>query len=150
LIQIYTMKKLILLLLAFTSNCFAQNWQLNFDDAKTLAAKENKNIILVFSGSDWCAPCIKLDKGIWQSEEFKSEAASKWILVRADFPKKKQNALTEAQQKQNDGLAEKYNGEGNFPLVVVLDSNGKVLGKTGYKNISPVEYITLLHTFENK
>ena len=145
------MKKLILLLLiAFTGSAFAQNWQLNFDDAKTLASKENKNIILVFSGSDWCAPCIKLDKTIWQSEEFKSEAASKWIVVRADFPKKKQNALPEAQQKQSDSLAEKYNRDGNFPLVVVLDANGKVLGKTGYKNVLPAEYITLLHTFENK
>jgi hypothetical protein len=42
----------------------------------------------VFSGSDWCAPCIKLDKSIWQSTEFKEYAASNLILERADFPKK--------------------------------------------------------------
>jgi thioredoxin-related protein len=146
-----TMKRIFLgLLLILTTAAFAQDWKSNLDDAKALAAKENKNIILVFSGSDWCAPCIKLDKFIWQSAEFKSESAAKWILVKADFPKKKEHALPEAQKTYNGQLAEKYNPEGYFPLVVVLDKNGKVLGKTEFKNISPQEYIALLHSLEKK
>lgn len=145
------MKRLFLgLLLAISSVSFAQNWTNSLDEAKATAAKENKKIILVFSGSDWCAPCIKLDKNIWQSEEFKTEATGNWVLLRADFPKKKEHALPAEQQKQNDALAEKYNREGNFPLVVVLDQNGKVLGKTGFKNFTPSEYIAHLHSFENK
>lgn len=143
------MKKILLSLLLFVSaSCLAQDWKYNIDEAKALAARENKNIILVFSGSDWCAPCIKLDKNIWQSAEFKSESSRKWVLLKADFPKKKQNALPEAQQNLNNQLAEKYNSEGYFPLVVVIDKTGKVLGKTGFKNITPKEYITLLHSFE--
>lgn len=142
------MKKILILLLLISAPAFAQNWNNNIDDAKALAARENKNIILVFSGSDWCAPCIKLDRNIWQSDEFKKESAEKWVLLKADFPKKKQNALPEAQQKHNDQLAEKYNREGYFPLVVVIDKTGKVLGKTGFKNISPKEYIELLHSME--
>ncbi|MFY7728692.1 MAG: thioredoxin family protein [Flavobacterium sp.] len=145
------MKRLFLgLLLAMTSVTFAQNWTNSLAEAKATAAKENKTIILVFSGSDWCGPCIKLDKTIWQSEEFITEAANKWVLLRADFPKKKEHALPAEQQKQNDALAEKYNREGNFPLVVVLDQNGKVLGKTGFKNLAPSDYITHLHSFETK
>jgi thioredoxin-related protein len=145
------MKTLLLgLLLAFTTAGFSQNWQTDFEQAKALAAKENKNIILVFSGSDWCAPCIKLDKNIWQSTEFKAEADKKWILVKADFPKKKGNALPPEQQKQNDALAENYNKEGNFPLVVILDKTGKVVGKTGFKDLSAPDYIAHLHTFEKK
>lgn len=143
------MKKTLLSLLLFISaTCLAQDWKYNVDEAKALAARENKNIVLVFSGSDWCAPCIKLDRNIWQSEEFKNESSKKWVLLKADFPKKKQNALPLAQQEHNDKLAEKYNQEGNFPLVVVIDKTGKVLGKTGFKNISPKEYIALLHSFE--
>jgi thioredoxin-related protein len=103
--------------------------------------------LLVFSGSDWCAPCIKLDKSIWQSAEFKEYAASNLILERADFPKKKQNQLDPNLQKQNEVLAARYNKEGVFPLVVVLDSKGTVLGKASYKNVSPNEYITLLNSF---
>jgi thioredoxin-related protein len=101
----------------------------------------------VFSGSDWCAPCIKLDKSIWQSAEFKDYASSNLILERADFPKKKQNQLDAGIKKQNEGLAERYNKDGIFPLVVVLDSKGEVLGKTSYKNVSPKEYIAVLNSF---
>ncbi|WP_296145125.1 thioredoxin family protein [uncultured Flavobacterium sp.] len=138
-----------LLSLAMAPAAFSQDWK-NFEEAKTLAAKENKNIILVFSGSDWCAPCIKLDKSIWQSEDFKSEAKKEWILVKADFPKKKGHELPLALQEQNKALAEKYNKDGFFPLVVVLDKNGKASGKTAFKNITPKEYIALLHSLEKK
>lgn len=142
-------KKIILLaaLLCF-ANSYSQNWVTGLDEAKAIAQKENKNIILVFSGSDWCAPCIKLDKNIWTSDDFKKEAAANWVLLKADFPKKKANALPETIQEQNGLLSEKYNKEGNFPLVVVMDKNGKALGKTGYKNITPADYIALLHSFE--
>lgn len=128
----------------------AQQWLTDLGAAKALAEKDDKNIILVFSGSDWCAPCIKLEKAIWESDAFKQEAAANWILVKADFPKKKANALPEAQQQQNAALSEKYNREGAFPLVVVMDKTGKTLGKTTYKNITPQEYIALLHSLEKK
>lgn len=145
-------RKIILasLLVLFPLGAYSQDWKTNLDEAKAIAQKENKNIILVFSGSDWCAPCIKLEKNIWASDAFKAEAKKDWVLVKADFPKKKNNAQEENLKKQNAVLAEKYNKEGNFPLVVIMDKNGKVLGKTGFKNISPAEYIVQLHSFENK
>ena len=145
------MKKLILGLLLFTSIFIqAQNWQSNFEQAKEIATKEGKNIVLVFSGSDWCAPCMKLEKNIWNSEEFKAEAQQNWIIYKADFPKKKANQLSEELTQQNKQLAEKYNKGGSFPLVVLLDSSGKVLGMTGFKNSSPQEYINLIHSFDKK
>ena len=60
-------KLLILTILSacLTINSFPQNWLTNFDEAKAKATNEHKNILLVFSGTDWCAPCIKLDKFIW-------------------------------------------------------------------------------------
>lgn len=139
-----------LLFLIVSFQAKAQQWHTDFEQAKAIAQKEGKNILLVFSGSDWCAPCIKLEKSVFESDAFKSEAAAKWVLVKADFPKKKANALPEAQQQHNAALIEKYNREGTFPLVVILDANGKVLGKTTYKNITPQEYINQLHAFETK
>lgn len=141
----------ITILLLFLSICsYGQNWETNFENGKKTAILENKNIILVFSGSDWCAPCIKLEKNIWSSDVFKTEAKNDWILVKADFPKKKASQQSEEIKNQNAALAELYNKEGNFPLVVILDKNGKVLGKTGFKNVNPEEYIHLLHTIEKK
>ena len=140
------MKKILFGLLILLSNLgFAQEWQYDFDKAKKTATAEDKPIIVVFSGSDWCAPCIKLDRNVWQSEAFKKEA-SNWILVRADFPRKKANELSKEQTEHNQKLAEKYNLEGSFPLVIVMDKNGKVIAKMGFKNVSPEEYIKMIYT----
>ena len=145
------MKKILFGLLVLVSNIgLAQDWQTDFEEAKKIATEQDKNIIIVFSGSDWCAPCIKLDKNIWQSEAFKKEATEEWVLVKANFPRKKANELSKEQTEHNRKLAEKYNIEGSFPLVVILDKNGKVLGKMGFKNVSPEEYIKMIHAFEKK
>ena len=145
------MKKYFLIgLLALTSTAYSQEWNTDFEKSKQTAAAENKNIILVFSGSDWCGPCIKLEKNIWNSTEFKDEAKKSWILVKADFPKKKANQLEASLKEQNAHLADKYNKEGHFPFVLVLDKTGKVLGRTGFENLKPAEYIQLLHSFEKK
>ena len=143
------MKKLFLsILLLFSTFSFSQDWKYNFEEAKQIASEEGKNIIIVFSGSDWCAPCIKLDKNIWQSEVFQQEASKEWIIVRADFPRKKANTLSKEQTDHNRMLADKFNQEGSFPLVVILDKNGKLLGKMGFKNVSPEEYIKMIHAFD--
>jgi len=143
------MKKIILICLVIlvSSKSFSQNWLTIFEDAKETATIENKNIIMLFSGSDWCAPCIKLEKYIFETEEFKSYAEENWVLLKLDFPKKKANRLTVEEQEYNNALAEKYNVEGFFPLVVVLDKQGNVIGKTGYKKVDPDEYIKLLASF---
>jgi len=142
------MKKIMLLMLLFVVTIgYSQEWKTDFTVAKNEASSQNKNILLVFSGSDWCGPCIKLDRDIWQSAEFKEFAKNNLVLERADFPKKKQNQLAPELKKINEELAEKYNKDGMFPLVVVLDKNGKVLGKTAYKNVSPQEYIAMLKSF---
>nr|WP_314840088.1 thioredoxin family protein [uncultured Flavobacterium sp.] len=143
-------KSIIFLFLMIGTIGFSQSWKTSFTEAKAQAAAENKNILLVFSGSDWCAPCIKLDKTIWQSEEFKSESAQKWVIYKADFPKKKANLLPLELTESNKKLAEQYNKAGNFPLVLLLNPSGSVLGISGYKNVSPQEYIQLIHSFEQK
>lgn len=77
------------ILLLISYGVTAQKWENTYKIALEKSKTEDKPIILVFSGSDWCAPCIKLDKDIWQSDAFKKEAAAKYILYRADFPRKK-------------------------------------------------------------
>lgn len=145
------MKKLVIILaLLITSLLQAQDWKTNFEEAKTIAKQESKNIILVFSGSDWCANCIKLDRAIWQSKEFKQASANNWVLVKAEFPKKKANVLPEEQRNANQTLAEKYNPEGSFPKVVILNNDGKLLGILGYKKVEPTAYIEMIKAIEKQ
>ncbi len=140
------MKKLVVVVFLFTSLCaFSQNWKNNIEEAKIEAKASNKNILLVFSGSDWCAPCIKLDRTIFQTDVFKAEAQQKWILVKADFPKKKGNLLSPELTESNKKLAEKYNKEGYFPLVVLLDPTGKTIGMLGFKNVTAEAYVQLIN-----
>lgn len=142
-----TIKKTIISLFVFTVSLgYSQNWKTNFEEAKLEAVKENKNILLVFSGSDWCAPCIKLDNVVWKSEDFKLESEKSWVIYKADFPKKKANQLSAELTESNKKLAEKYNRNGSFPLVILLDKTGKVIGMTGFKNISATAYIELIHS----
>lgn len=139
---------LLLMLFVIVSNgVFSQNWQTNFEEAKQEAKQSNKPIILIFSGTDWCSPCIKLDKQIFQSDIFKTYATENVILIRADFPRKKENALSEALQNQNRKLAERYNPNGFFPFVLMLDAKGAVLGELGYEKIEPQAYVNKLKAF---
>jgi thioredoxin-related protein len=145
------MQKITIALFIFIGSLsYSQNWKTNFEDAKQEALKDNKNILLVFSGSDWCAPCIKLDNVVWKSEAFKSESEKNWVIYKADFPKKKANQLSPELTESNNKLAEKYNKNGSFPLVILLDKTGKVIGMTGFKNISATDYIQLIHSLEKK
>ncbi|MCB0688574.1 MAG: thioredoxin family protein [Saprospiraceae bacterium] len=140
--------QIFLVLMLLSQLGFGQVWMTDLDEAKALAAKEHHNIVLVFQGSDWCAPCMKLEQEIWSSSEFQEYAKDHYVLLKADFPRKKKNQLSERQQKDNNRLAEKYNQEGYFPLVVVLSPSGKTLGKTGYEHVTPSEYIKILNSLE--
>ncbi len=142
------MKKVLLLILFIFSGInlvSAQEWLTNFKDAKKIASENNKPIVLVFAGSDWCAPCIKLEKQILHTPEFIEYAKNNYVLVKADFPRKKKNQLPEVIQNQNKKLAEKYNKSGGFPLVVVLDKTGKKLGELGYKKVTPASYLEIVN-----
>lgn len=122
----------------------AQEWNIDLAVAKKKAAESNKNILLVFSGSDWCMPCMYLDKEVWPSEEFKAAAEKNWVLLRADFLQKKGNPEPVNVNDMKMILTEKYNRDGFFPYFVLLDKNGKVLSKSGYEDFETVaEYITL-------
>lgn len=150
LVKIKNMRGLLVIgvMLILSFSLIAQEWQTDFEQAKATATEQNQNIILVFQGSDWCAPCIKLNKQIWSTEEFRTYANDHFVMLLADFPRKKENALSTVQQDKNNELAEKYNKDGYSPFVVVLDKNGKVLGETGYKKTSVAEYIQLLESFK--
>lgn len=102
-------------------------WSGNFQETQRAALTSHKLILINFSGSDWCGPCIRLRQEILESKTFEDYAASHLLLVRADFPRQKKNQLSKAQVQLNEALADKYNPEGKFPYTLLVDENGKVL-----------------------
>ncbi|WP_294825196.1 thioredoxin family protein [uncultured Flavobacterium sp.] len=114
-------------------------WETDFTQASKAAKNEHKLILLNFSGSDWCAPCIATKKEYFEAEVFADMAKEKLILLNADFPRRKKNQLSPEQIKKNEALAEKYNKEGNFPYTLLLDADGKVLKSWKGKPELPVD-----------
>jgi thioredoxin-related protein len=126
----------------------APQWGSDFDKAKADAAQNHKYILLNFCGSDWCGPCIKLKKDIFESADFAQYANDNLVLVRADFPRLKKNQLDARQTAHNEALAEKYNNQGKFPLTVLIDSNGKVVKEwDGYP--ASMSTLGLIHEIAN-
>jgi len=109
---------------------FAGGWGDNYQQALSTAAKENKKVLLDFTGSDWCGWCIKLKKETFDQPQFKDFADKNLVLVEVDFPQGK--SLSPEVKKQNDSLQEQFHVEG-FPMIVLLNAQGKILKQnSGY------------------
>jgi len=121
------MKSLLILVLsfAFLQIMLAQpNTQ---KDADETAADDELPILLVFSGSDWCKPCIKLKKEVIDTPEFQALAKDQMKIQVVDFPYKKANKLSKEKQAENNALAEQYNPEGLLPNMLLVDKSGELL-----------------------
>lgn len=102
--------------------------QSRLENAKKQASEKNELILLNFSGSDWCIPCIKLHKNIIGTDEFKKlETENVVVYINADFPRNKKNQLSPELKKENASLADQYNKKGLFPYTLLLNSEGKIL-----------------------
>jgi len=118
------------------------SWLGNFETARTEAKQEHKLILINFSGSDWCGPCIRLRKEILESSAFETYATGHLVLVRADFPRQKKNQLSKDQVKLNEALADIYNKDGKFPYTLLVDENGKVLRSwDGFPDETPEQFV---------
>jgi thiol:disulfide interchange protein len=107
---------------ALASSAFAttlEGWSTDLDAAIEQAKKDKKSVLVEFTGSDWCPPCIMMRKNVFSKKEFVEEASKKFVLVEIDVPK----GNAEVREK-NEPIAEKYEIEG-YPTVILLDSEGK-------------------------
>ncbi|TMI71228.1 MAG: thioredoxin family protein [Bacteroidetes bacterium] len=116
-------------------------WETDFSKAQQSAQSEHKLILLNFSGSDWCGPCIRMHKEIFEKNSFSDYATDHLVLVNADFPRLKKHELSKGQQEKNDKLASRYDIDGVFPLTVLLTADGKILKEwKGFPSVSSEEF----------
>lgn len=116
-------------------------WLTDFDAARTQARTENKMLLINFTGSDWCPPCLMLHREVFSQPEFAEYAARHLVLLEVDFPRTKE--LTGAQKAANEKLAERF-GIYGFPTIIVLDPSGKKVGELGYMRGGPKAFIAAL------
>jgi len=118
-------------------------WVTDFEAAKASAKAQSKYMLVDFTGSDWCGWCIKLKKEVFSQDHFKTEAPKNFILVELDFPRSKK--LEPKLTQQNKKLASKY-GISGYPTILLMDAEGKVFAKSGYRRGGPEKYIEYLNT----
>ena len=128
-----------------TTQLFAggEGWTADFEAAKKQAAGSGKDLLVDFTGSDWCGWCIKLNKEVFEHDAFKNGVKDTFVLVELDFPKDK-SKVSEATQKQNKELAQAYAVRG-YPTILLCDANGRPYAKTGYQKGGPEEYVKQLN-----
>jgi thioredoxin-related protein len=99
--------------------------------AKAKALAEHKDILVDFTGSDWCGWCLVLDREVFLTAEFKSEASKAFELVQLDFPHDKTKQSQETAARNKAWKAELKSN--SFPDILLLDEKGKVFGRTSYR-----------------
>jgi protein disulfide-isomerase len=124
------------------------DWLTDLPKAQAQAKTENKLVLMDFTGSDWCHPCMELRKNVLDSPEFTAYAKTNLVLVEVDFPQRKKQS--EELMQANKGLSEKFEIEG-YPTIILLDADGKQLSKAvGYGGEKPAEFIGKLEEAKKK
>jgi protein disulfide-isomerase len=114
------------LLLATVALLSADEWQTDYAKALATAKEQNKQVLLDFTGSDWCGPCIELRKRVFSQAEFRKYADKNLIFVEVDYPQRKKQSAD--LKSQNEKLAKQYGiDEKGYPTIVLLDPNGKTV-----------------------
>lgn len=120
------------------------DWKTNLEQAVAQAKKENKAVLVNFTGSDWCYWCKKLSSEVFQQKEFEDYAEESLILVMLDFPRN----ISQSQETvtYNNTLAQKYGIQG-FPTILIINSKGELVAKTGYQPGGATNYVNLIKSY---
>lgn len=142
--------------MAFCMSCSPKSksipWLTSYDQAVEMAARENKPVLVFFHGSDWCPPCIRMQREVFTNDTFIHEVSEKAIFLDIDFPRKKK--ITDAQLSHNNDVKKKFGLPEDFtqgyPQVVIINAEGNVFyQEKGYSGEGPDELINLLDSIKN-
>ena len=123
------------------------NWITNLEEGIERAKHENKTVLVNFTGSDWCGWCIKLKAEVFSKKEFIDYANSSLVMVELDFPQRIEQ--TQEVKDYNRKTLEKYGVRG-FPTIILINGEGKEIGRTGYQQGGPLAYVEHIKSFINK
>ncbi|MEO0526546.1 MAG: thioredoxin family protein [Bacteroidota bacterium] len=118
---------------------YKADWLTDYDLAVEKADEAGKNVLVYFTGSDWCPPCKMLKADLFETDEFQS-LSQNYVLLYIDIPRN-QDLISEGQMKHNKELMYKLNRKGVFPMIKILNPKGKELDEiSGYSMNGEIKY----------
>lgn len=114
------------------------DWQSSFEAAINKAKEINKPVLIYFTGSDWCGPCMRLDKELFHTEKFKVFSKENMVLYKANYPRNS-DLVTKENRRINEELSIRY-GQSSFPTMIVVNADGVVLGRKDGTYVSDYYY----------
>ncbi|MBI85319.1 MAG: hypothetical protein CMJ81_19160 [Planctomycetaceae bacterium] len=117
-------------------------WTTDISKAIEQALAENKDLLMNFTGSDWCPICVQLENEVFGQQSFLEQAKEHFVLVELDFPNDRSNQSPELIE-QNENWRKKLFPSG-YPTVYLLDAEGRPYAKTGYLPGGPQRYLANL------
>lgn len=113
-------------------------WHTDMNKAFEIAAKENKTLLLFFTGSDWCGWCIRLQNEVLKTADFEKWAKENVVLVELDFPRKTpQEAIIKSQNQQ---MQKMFQVRG-YPTVYFAKPEKTVDGKKNLNTLGSTGYV---------
>jgi protein disulfide-isomerase len=109
-------------------------WTQDAASATAHAKRDNKLVLLNFTGSDWCGWCIRLHQEVFSKPEFEGYAKKHLVPCTVDFPQ--QRAISATQLAKNRALADQY-GVRAYPTLILINGHGKEVWRGGYRPGGP-------------
>ena len=101
-------------------------------EAQQAARSGDAQILVVFAGSDWCRPCKQFKVSVLDDAGFRQNLSDELVVLYLDFPSKRRNQLPAEQTAHNERYAEKYNPQGLFPRLLIVDVEEELVGELSY------------------
>lgn len=115
------------------------HWSTNFEEALSEAKISGKFMMIYFTGSDWCPPCIALNREVLSKKAFHDFAKEHLVLIKVDDPEG--YTLEESVRLQNERLNVNYRVFFRYPTVVLADSEGIEVARTSYRTGGAAQYV---------
>lgn len=117
-----------------------EHWIADFDQAIEVAKKNGKDLLVDFTGSDWCPWCVRLHKEVFEFDSFLEAAEKSYVLVSLDYPRSEEAIKKVPNPARNAELAQKYRID-SYPTVLLVTASGDAYAKTGYREGGPDKYV---------
>ena len=119
-------------------------WTVNMDFAKKIAKEKDLKLLILFTGSDWCHWCKKLNEEVFSQDAFQQEVVKMFVPVKLDFPSAVK--FPEEIRKSYEAEMKKYGVRG-YPTVVLTDCEGNAFAVTGYQPGGEEAYLSSLKSY---